>query len=234
MHSSVELSSSMTIPGGQRLSPPNLCSQCMGQDWALLTKSSSIPFNKTPSQDEVHASLQNTTAQPSSAEPIGVPMLQGISVVDFGVFVKPGLMLMQQQQPFEEHSSIGADGRPWNGSMVDLVEVDRSSFVAVEKVAVEEVSWSRKRRRSISALDVYEILVMGREKERSRRFSKGLLCTCGEFWWWRCKRMMENEPPPWAKTLDWAQKLIPQNASDLYLVHINNELNSLPGIQYCK
>ena len=54
--------------------------------------------------------------------------------------------------------------------------------MAVEKVAVEEVSWSRKRRRSISALDVYEILVMGREKERSRRFSKGLLCTRGEFW----------------------------------------------------
>jgi len=112
IHSSVLLSSSITMPGGQRLKLPNRLSQCIEHDGALFTKSSSIPFNNTPSQDDVHATEQYTMAQPSSADPIGVPIVHGTSVVDGFVLINPGLVLMQQQQPFAEHSSIGAVGRP--------------------------------------------------------------------------------------------------------------------------
>jgi|TARA_B110000091_G_C13676338_1_gene415908 hypothetical protein len=66
--------------------------------------------------DEVHACWQYTTAHPSSGDPCGVPMAHGISVVDLSVFTVPGRVLMQQQQPLAEHSSMGAAGRPWKGS----------------------------------------------------------------------------------------------------------------------
>jgi hypothetical protein len=150
IHSSVELSSSTTMPGGQRLKLPNLLSQCIAHDGLLLMKSSSIPLSRTPSHDDVHACLQYTMAHPSSALPIGVPIVHGTSVVDTGVFVIPGRLLMQQQQPFAEHSSVGADGRPWNGSSF----CDRRCFVVtVANVHVGACSSPRIKRRIRSNIE---------------------------------------------------------------------------------